>query len=69
VGNYLDANGNFQALIEQWNGMSWSIFPTSDPGSGSKILGAVTTVSANDVWAVGTYDNGGSSLTLIEHFC
>jgi hypothetical protein len=69
VGNYLDANGNFQALIEQWNGTSWSIAPTSGPGSGSNILGAVTAVSANDVWAVGSYDNGGSSLSLIEHFC
>jgi hypothetical protein len=49
VGNYLDANGNAQTLIEQWNGTTWSVVTSPSPGSGGNILGGVAAVSANDV--------------------
>ncbi len=69
VGNYLDKAGNAETLIEYWNGTHWVIVHSPGPGSGDNILGAVVALSSNDVWAVGGYDNGGSTRTLIEHYC
>lgn len=69
VGTSVDSNGNHQTVIEQWNGTSWSIVSSPDPGKGNNILVGVAATSANDVWAVGGFDNGNGTLSLIEHFC
>ena len=50
-----------QAIIEHWNGTSWSL--VSNPGSGSS-LQSVVALAANNVWTVGTK----SSQTFIEHW-
>lgn len=56
-----------QALIEHWNGSSWSM--VGNPGSATEgsILNAIAAHSANDIWAVGA-TGGSQSLTLIEHW-
>jgi hypothetical protein len=42
------------AVIEHWNGTSWTVVPSPNPNpQGNNGLGAVAAVSANDVWAVG----------------
>lgn len=69
VGEFTDNNGNAQTLIEHWDGSQWQIVASPSPGSGSNILGAVAALSAHDIWAVGGFDTGGPTLTLIEHFC
>jgi hypothetical protein len=71
VGQYLDASGNPITLTEQWNGTSWNIVASPDPGVGGNILAAVAATSANDVWAVGaTAGSGtGADRTLILHYC
>jgi hypothetical protein len=70
AGNDIDQAGNARTLIEQWNGKQWHISPSPSPGGGgNNILGGIVALSANDIWAVGGYDNGGSTHTLIEHFC
>jgi hypothetical protein len=57
--------GNPSTLIEQYTGSGWSIASSPDPsGSTSSGLQAVTCTSADDCWAVGSY-NGDA--TLIEH--
>ena len=55
-----------QALIEHWNGNTWSIVrsPTVAPIS---LLTGVAAVSTNDVWAVGYSFNRNAS-PLIEHW-
>jgi hypothetical protein len=59
-----------QALIEHWNGSQWSIVPSPVPSVGFIILHAVTTVSAKNVWAVGTnwQLNNGVLKPVIEHW-
>ncbi|HEX6540252.1 MAG TPA: hypothetical protein VF040_00740 [Ktedonobacterales bacterium] len=59
-----------RALIEHWNGMAWSIVPSPNPDSQEYGLNGVVALSANDVWAVGSYlDLGaGARLPLIEHW-
>jgi hypothetical protein len=57
-----------RTLIEHWNGSSWSIVPSPNPGDGRNFLFDVAAVSANDVWAVGVGNDIGSGTTLIEHW-
>jgi hypothetical protein len=59
-----------ETLTEHWNGTSWSIVPSPNPGTyNGNVLTAVSGVSASDVWAVGWYQSGstgqeGGALTM-----
>ena len=55
--------------IEHWDGTSWSIVPSPQPGW-IEFLGGVAAISTNDVWAVGWYYpiNSNSQEPLIEHW-
>ncbi len=72
TGFSISDDGRYQAtLIERWNGQQWSIVPSPNTGLSINRLDAVATVSANDVWAVGTFSYGTSDTlgqTLIEHW-
>src|SRR5207253_3187946 len=70
VGLHYSNNGSFpsRTLIEHWNGTSWSIVPSPNPGKFSQLY-KLAAVSANDIWAVGRFNTGNSILqTLIEHW-
>src|SRR6266571_4140414 len=56
-----------QTLIEHWNGSSWSVVKSPNPGSSSDHLTGVAAVSTSDVWAVGNGKTS-SGKTLIEHW-
>jgi hypothetical protein len=56
-----------QTLIEHWNGTSWSIVKSPNPGSTNDHLNGVAAVSTSDVWAVGNGKTS-SGKTLIEHW-
>src|SRR5712692_7912431 len=61
-----------QTLIEHWDGARWSIVSSPNPPAtfSDVELFSVFALSANDVWAVGSYDNPSAfpSFTLIEHW-
>jgi hypothetical protein len=59
-----------QTLIEHWDGSRWTIVASPSPGTAFSILDAVTAVSVNDVWAVGSvgYVDQTGVRTLIEHW-
>ncbi|MBV9452145.1 MAG: hypothetical protein JO345_40290 [Streptosporangiaceae bacterium] len=69
AGDQEGADGRFQTLAEHWNGHSWSVVPTPDPGSIGNHLYGMYAVSSSDIWAVGQQlggsfpDNG-----LVEHW-
>jgi hypothetical protein len=69
VGSYYDGVGAYRTGVAHWNGTAWSIVPSPNAGSVYNELYGVAVVSANDVWAVGSY---GDSLytfqTLLEHW-
>src|SRR5207247_1590881 len=68
VGSYYEAGGPRYALIEHWDGSSWSVVPTPTIGTGSELY-AVAAVSANNVWDVGVYySTGAPGRTLVEHW-
>ena len=57
------ADGSSQPLTEHWNGVTWQFIPNAVlPASGN--LAGVAAVSAHNIWAVGSSNNG----TLIEHW-
>ena len=58
-------------VIEQWNGTKWSLFPGPKFGKKDRAnVFAMTSSSANDVWAIGSLVNLGSGLAspLFEHW-
>jgi len=71
VGFYVpDANFS-ETLIEQWNGTAWSIVTSPNPGFEYNSLNGVICNSANNCWAVGSYDDNPDSApdqTLIENY-
>jgi hypothetical protein len=58
-------------VIEQWNGTKWSLFPGPKFAKKDQAdVFAMTSSSANDVWAIGTLVNLGTGLvsSLFEHW-
>jgi len=58
-------------VVEQWDGTEWRVFPASSfnaPGESASLLLAMTTISANDIWALGTGSNGNIGGDLFEHW-
>jgi len=47
-----------QTLIERWNGSTWSIVKSPDPGTDFNELSSVSCPSANSCFAVGSFANG-----------
>lgn len=59
--------GNEQALIEMWNGSTWTIATSADEGTENNVLSAVSCVSTRACKAVGSYDTSGNVVEpLIE---
>jgi hypothetical protein len=68
VGAYTSSNGLTQTLIEHWDGTSWSILSSPNVAAGNNTLTSVTTISPNNVWAVGYTRSNRMNRTLIEHW-
>jgi hypothetical protein len=68
VGNVL-SGANPGQLIEQWNGKQWSLFPNPKlPPNSQADLFAITSISANDIWAVGNLVTDALAFNLFEHW-
>jgi Fibronectin type III domain len=64
-----DSSGLIQTLIEHWDGTSWAVVPSVDPGTGDNVLFGVGASSATDIWAVGySSDTLGQRQSLAEHW-
>jgi hypothetical protein len=58
-----------QTLVEHWDGSRWSVVPSPNAGQMGDGFDGIAIVSANDIWAVGTYlANGSTNYTLTEHW-
>jgi len=68
AGFYHIAGRNIQkTLTESWDGTSWSVVPSPNPGNPHAILQGVSCVSPTVCTAAGlSYTNSGASTTLIE---
>jgi hypothetical protein len=64
-------NGSTLTLwSEHWDGLAWSVVPVpQEPDLPYAFLGQAAAVSANDVWATGTADDGGQTTRgLLRHW-
>jgi hypothetical protein len=70
VGEYFNpAQGNFQTLIEHWDGRNWYVIPSLNVGIGDNQLNDVTVDFSGNAWAVGDYtDPNNLFQTLVEHW-
>ena len=69
VGSYYQpGNPGDQTLIEHWNGTAWSIVPSANASPARNVLNEIIKLTANDMWAVGSYFYSGVDHTLIEHW-
>jgi hypothetical protein len=57
-----------KALVEHWDGRSWTLVPSPSPSETFTFLSDVTAISRRDIWAAGTYFDSGQWRTLIEHW-
>jgi hypothetical protein len=58
-----ESDGSLRPLIEHWDGASWTLVPSPDPGVSSNLI-RVDALTATDAWAVGSV-NG---MSLIERW-
>ncbi len=67
VGYYYNTSaGQYQTLTMHWRGASWTVVSSPNiTGTGENRLNAVSASSANDVWAVGTYQ-GGTQMVILH---
>jgi len=65
VGSTTD--GSSQALIEHWNGRTWTQTAIPAIGTSSRLDGVAATSDRN-IWAVGEFDSNGAAHTLAEQF-
>ena len=65
VGNYQTGSGNLLTLIERWNGSSWVLQTSPNPGNENNSLDGIAVVDAHHVLAVGTFQNSSPFQTLI----
>ncbi len=68
VGHSRNPRQPSRTLIEHWNGTAWTIWSSPDPGPSGNILTGVTTVSANDVWAVGARQDSFYQSPMAQHW-
>jgi hypothetical protein len=71
VGYYSTTSGGQQSFTAQWNGTSWQQVTSPDPGGSTGLtdLVGVSATSANDVWAVGSYQASGKyAQSLVLHW-
>ena len=69
VGDQESGDGVFETLAEHWDGSTWSVVPTPDPGWAGNHLYGVYAVSPDDIWAVGQELTGSTpDQPLVEHW-
>jgi hypothetical protein len=69
-GYYSNGEVPILAVIEHWDGTSWSVVPSPNPSSAADYLTAVTRVPhTSQLWAVGFYGVGQYNQPLTEFYC
>jgi hypothetical protein len=67
VGSTLTATSR-KSLIQRWNGTSWTIVSSPNPGTLSNSLLGVAATGPSDIWAVGWKNSGNGLRSLLLHY-
>jgi len=68
VGEQQLRSGVFHTLVEHWNGSSWSVVPSPNPGTNGNHLFGVAQDGPDNIWAVGQRNGRHSDAPLVEHW-
>jgi hypothetical protein len=68
VGSYVNGSDRTATLAERWDGRTWRVLPTPDPGPRLSSLTAVSCTGASDCMAVGYFDQAGTRQALAERW-
>lgn len=68
VGDYESIGDVPETLIEHWNGSSWKVVASPDPGTEDNALFGVRGASPTNIWAVGYRETGNIPKALILHW-
>ena len=68
VGDQQSEDGVFHTLVEHWDGTSWSVVPSPNPGASGDHLWGVAQAGPNDIWAVGQRNGRHSDAPLVAHW-
>jgi hypothetical protein len=68
VGYVRRPGGLFKTLALHWDGATWKVVRSRNPGTSHDTLADVSAASANDVWAVGDWYNRTRYRTLTERW-
>jgi hypothetical protein len=69
VGDFAETEGEYRPLVEGWNGTRWRFVPSAPAPNVFPQLLAVSAITRNDAWAVGTEQVPNGSQTLVERRC
>ena len=61
-------NTSRKSLTQRWNGTSWTIVSSPNPGTLSNSLLGVAAAGPNDIWAVGWKNSGNGLRSLLLHY-
>jgi hypothetical protein len=67
VGSYRTATSR-KTLIQRWDGASWTIVSSPNPGTQSNSLLGVAAAGPSDIWAVGWKSSGEGLQSLLLHY-
>ena len=67
VGAYETSSPMNSTLVEHWNGTTWAIVASPNPGGGAGLSG-ISCPSATDCYAVGAFVSGSPSYTFAEQW-
>jgi hypothetical protein len=69
-GGSTDSVGINRTLIEHWDGQSWTVVPSQDPGAAASTLLGMASAGSR-IWAVGAYEDDfeNHARTLVESPC
>jgi len=65
---YTNKNSHSTTMIVHWNGSTWQLSPSPNPGSQGNELGGITALTATDAWAVGSRSTNNGVKTLIARW-
>jgi hypothetical protein len=68
VGHSGASDGRGDTLVEHWDGSTWGIVPSPNPGSARNGLTSVSADSHSDAWAVGYTSDTTLGKPLMEHW-
>jgi len=67
VGGYGPRTGTKQTLVLHWDGAAWSVVPSPNVEGQSNRFFSIDAISANKIWAVGTYNKTGTG-AFVERY-